>query len=101
MRTIQNINDVDTALHGAVLTIGNFDGVHRGHVAILEQCRRLAESRPTVAITFEPHPATLLTPDRVPPRLTSAEEKLRILAEHEMAEVIVLRTDRALLETSA
>ncbi|GMU22326.1 MAG: riboflavin biosynthesis protein [Phycisphaerae bacterium] len=66
-----------------VLTIGNFDGLHRGHQALVEQGRRKARASggPLVVMTFEPHPASVLTPDRVPAELTPLAEKLRLLAE--------------------
>ncbi len=78
-------------LKGVALTIGNFDGVHRGHQAIIAAARqhaRRAEAL-TVVMTFEPHPASILTPDRVPPRLTPLEEKLACL-ERAGADVVVL-----------
>lgn len=67
----------------AVLTIGNFDGVHIGHAALISRARQIAAhhaSRPrVVALCFDPHPFTLLRPDFVPPRLTTFEERARLL----------------------
>ncbi len=70
------------ALHG-VVAIGNFDGVHRGHRALIERAREeaLAAGAPLGVITFEPHPREVLTPDRAPPRLTPFRVKARLLAE--------------------
>ncbi|MAE63574.1 MAG: riboflavin biosynthesis protein RibF [Phycisphaeraceae bacterium] len=83
----------------SVVTIGNFDGVHLGHAAILERARRVADRRGAVlkALTFEPHPATILRPDSVPPRIVDRDEKLRLLREGGADEVIVMKPDAALL----
>jgi riboflavin kinase / FMN adenylyltransferase len=70
------------ALHG-VVAIGNFDGVHRGHRALIARARAQAEAlkAPLGVITFEPHPREVLTPDQAPPRLTPFRVKARLLAE--------------------
>ena len=81
-----------------VLTIGNFDGVHRGHQAILEQLsavgRRLG--LPTTLMTFEPHPREFFSPGHAPPRLTRLREKLVELASCDLDRVWVLRFDETL-----
>jgi len=62
---------------GGIATIGNFDGVHLGHRRILETvvARAREASRPSVAITFEPHPLSVLRPDRAPRRLQTLHQK--------------------------
>jgi len=69
-------------LRGTVVTVGTFDGVHRGHQHVLERLRaRGAElDLPTLVVTFEPHPLEIVQPSRAPLRLTVREEKLLALA---------------------
>jgi riboflavin kinase/FMN adenylyltransferase len=68
-------------LHGAVIAIGNFDGVHRGHRAVLDRALEIAgrDSRPAIVLTFEPHPRTVFQPDTPVFRLTPAPVKARLL----------------------
>jgi riboflavin kinase/FMN adenylyltransferase len=66
---------------GAVVTIGNFDGVHRGHLALVSRARSEAAQRgvETVALTFDPHPAAVLRPEAVPAALQSLEQRVATL----------------------
>lgn len=68
---------------GTVVTVGTFDGVHRGHWKVLEALRERAdaESLPAVLVTFHPHPLRVVRPDRAPRLLTTPVEKKEILAE--------------------
>jgi riboflavin kinase / FMN adenylyltransferase len=86
-----------------VLSVGNFDGVHLGHRAILEECRGLAggAAGSVAVVTFEPHPLTVLRPTAVPPRLTPATVKERLLAEAGVADLVVLPPDREVLDLTA
>jgi riboflavin kinase/FMN adenylyltransferase len=88
---------------GIVLTIGNFDGVHRGHARIIETARQLAArwSAAAAAMTFEPHPLAVLAPERAPAVLTTAAEKLALLAQAGVELCIVLRSEPALLAQQA
>ena len=67
----------------AVVTIGMFDGVHRGHWEVLAEIRRRAEAvgGRSILVTFHPHPLTIVRPESAPPMLTTPEEKKEILAE--------------------
>jgi riboflavin kinase / FMN adenylyltransferase len=93
----------DRALDGAVVAIGNFDGVHRGHRAVIEAARARAQTlgRPAAALTFEPHPRGFFRPDEPLFRLTDERAKLRLLAATGLAGAIVLRFDAALAGLSA
>lgn len=73
-----------------VVTIGNFDGVHRGHQSLLAATREAADGVATVAITFDPHPVAIFAPDRAPKRLTTLERRIELLHEHGADHVRVL-----------
>jgi len=64
------------------ITVGNFDGVHLGHQALLNDLRKAAQARglETAVVIFEPHPREFFTPDQSPARLTSLREKLQLFA---------------------
>jgi riboflavin kinase/FMN adenylyltransferase len=68
---------------GTVVTVGTFDGVHRGHWAVLEEIRERARAsdRRSVLVTFDPHPLRIVRPEHTPPLLTTPLEKKEILAE--------------------
>ena len=79
--------------HQPVLALGNFDGMHRGHLKIVERVRRGAEERGStaVAMTFEPHPSKIVRPDKAPPLLMAPQQKLDALARAGMHGVAVVR----------
>jgi riboflavin kinase/FMN adenylyltransferase len=68
LKLIHGLPDQHAAVAPSVLTIGNFDGVHRGHRRIIAAARASAraDNLPVVALTFEPHPLSILRPDRAP-----------------------------------
>ncbi len=88
--------------HGAV-SVGNFDGVHRGHIALLEELRRQAAvvHGPAVVVTFDPHPLQLLRPEILGPPLTVPAERARLLQAHGADHVVLLQTTPALLHLTA
>ncbi len=81
------------------MTIGNFDGVHRGHARIIERLKRFADELAGAAIvfTFDPHPVRLLRPDQAPPPLTWTNRKADLLAELGVDVVVAYPTDEELL----
>lgn len=93
----------DAASSPVALTIGNFDGVHLGHQAMLAKLRAAASARglPACVMTFEPHPREFFAPDQAPVRLTSMREKLELLRQHGVARTHVLRFNFALAQVTA
>ncbi len=92
----------DDCRRGAV-AIGNFDGIHRGHAALLAELRRQAHALngPAIALTFDPHPLDLLRPGQAPPLLTTPEDRARLLQEEGADHVLVLRATHELLALRA
>jgi riboflavin kinase/FMN adenylyltransferase len=91
-----------TGLRNGFVSIGNFDGVHRGHQSMIAALTRHAhaEGAPAIIFTFDPHPIALLRPGQSPPPLSTTERKIERLDEHSVDGVIVYPTDQALLHLS-
>jgi riboflavin kinase / FMN adenylyltransferase len=91
------------ALRGATVAIGNFDGVHRGHKAVIAAAlaRGRALGKPSAALTFEPHPRAFFNPDEPLFRLTPETAKLRLLAATGLNGAIVLTFNAELATLSA
>src|SRR5215475_9633853 len=100
---VRGETSAEHALDGAVVAIGNFDGVHRGHRAVIAAAlaRAKALSRPAAALTFEPHPRRFFRPDAPLFRLTDERAKLRLLAATGLDGAMVLTFDAALASLSA
>jgi riboflavin kinase/FMN adenylyltransferase len=79
--------------HQPVLALGNFDGLHRGHMKIIERVRRRAAERgaSAIAMTFDPHPPRVVRPDRAPPLLMTIGQKLEALEHAGMDGVAIVR----------
>ncbi len=84
-----------------VISIGNFDGVHLGHQALIGRARELAGAGQVVAVTFEPHPAVILRPGKAPVRLSGPEQRRELLLEAGADEVRELEPTPQLLDMDA
>lgn len=95
MELIRGVHNLRARHAGCVATIGNFDGLHRGHRAIveavIEEARRRNEK--SAVMLFEPQPVEFFCPDQAPPRLMTLRDKLRALAELEVDQVLCARFD--------
>ncbi len=98
MRIIGDNDRLPPELAGAVLAIGNFDGVHLGHQAVIGQAKGIAAAggAPVLVLSFEPHPRGLFQPDAAPFRLSAPDSKARFMAELGVDGLVVLTFDRAL-----
>ncbi len=93
----------NATLNGSVVAIGNFEGVHRGHRAVIDVARGRARalSRKAAVLTFEPHPRAVFRPEEPVFRLTDEATKLRLLSRTGLDGAIVMRFDAALAALSA
>ena len=98
MQVIKGFEGLGPDQRGASAALGNFDGVHRGHQALIGEAARTGSliGAPTGVITFEPHPRRYFQPDAPPFRLTLAAEKARILSAHGVEHIHELTFDGAL-----
>jgi riboflavin kinase/FMN adenylyltransferase len=89
-------------LRGGVIALGNFDGFHRGHQAVVARAvaRARVEGRPAIVATFDPHPAAYFRPDSSPFRLTTIEQRARLFGEAGADATLVLRFDAAMAALS-
>lgn len=90
---------VPAAWQGGVVALGNFDGVHRGHQALL--ARAASMGAPLVALTFEPHPRRFFVPDTGPFRLTLPPAKLRLLEQYGVQATLAQSFDAAFAALTA
>jgi riboflavin kinase/FMN adenylyltransferase len=93
----RSLDGVPSDLGRSVVTIGNFDGVHRGHRAVIARAREEADAQalPVVAVTFDPHPMAVLRPEHAPSMLTSVEVRAELLADAGVDHVLALPFDRS------
>ncbi len=75
----------------SVVVIGVFDGVHKGHQALLNRAKEIADGRPIIALTFDPHPRAVFAPDSVPPMLTTLADRVELLKIHNADQVAVMK----------
>jgi len=89
--------------HGSAVTVGAYDGVHRGHRAVIAELVRRAEAMgvPSAVVTFDRHPATVVRPESAPKQLTDPEQEIELLAATGVDHVVVLTFDEARSKESA
>ncbi|MEK6239322.1 MAG: bifunctional riboflavin kinase/FAD synthetase [Planctomycetales bacterium] len=103
MKVFYDLEHIDSQDRSGALSIGNFDGAHRGHALIIQRLREQAQrvGGPATIFTFDPHPGCLLRPDAAPAPLTCPEQKIAAFQQLGVDAVIVYPTDQDLLDLSA
>jgi riboflavin kinase/FMN adenylyltransferase len=103
MEFIRGLVNLKRQRKSCVATIGNFDGVHLGHHAVLDQVKESAKSEKLLStvVIFEPQPIEYFSPDKAPSRLTRLREKLQQFAEHDIDRVVCLGFDEQMANLSA
>jgi riboflavin kinase/FMN adenylyltransferase len=103
MERLDGGSAVPQALRGGIVALGNFDGFHRGHQAVVGRAveRGRAEGRPVLVATFDPHPVRFFKPDAPPFRLTTLDQRERLFAAAGGDAMIVFRFDSELAATGA
>ncbi len=103
MKLFRDFDLLPECFRGGAVSIGNFDGVHRGHAQLIERLTAMARhvGGPVVVFTFDPHPAQLLRPQAAPTPLEWTERNAQLLGELGVDAVIAYPTDRAFLQIGA
>ena len=103
MELIRGIQNLRPLHHGCVATIGNFDGVHLGHQAVIGQLAEKGSelNLPTLVMVFEPQPLEVFKGDQAPARLTRFREKLRALARFAVDRLLCIRFSSSFAQMSA
>lgn len=98
MEVYRNLSEVPAECRGSAVVLGNFDGVHRGHQAVIGEAAAVAsaQGRPLGVVTFDPHPRVFFRPHDAPFYLTSIDEKARLLDALGVDFLLVLPFDKAL-----
>jgi riboflavin kinase / FMN adenylyltransferase len=103
MEAFSDIKDQQLSLTGSVVTLGNFDGIHLGHQALIhhtvEEAKRLGY--PSIVVTFEPHPLKVLAPERAPRLLLTYQDKLDLFQASAVDIVVAQRFDRQFASVTA
>ncbi|MBT0668784.1 bifunctional riboflavin kinase/FAD synthetase [Novosphingobium profundi] len=103
MIRLDNRAPVPDSLHGAIVALGNFDGFHQGHQAVVGEAIAWAraEGRPAIVATFDPHPVRLFQPDAPPFRLTTLDQRQDLFEAAGADAMLVLHFDRLMASMSA
>ncbi len=102
MKIIRHLDQLPESLRGGAVSVGNFDGVHRGHAQLVERLVHHARQHggPAIVFTFDPHPVSLLRPDQVPARLTATPRKSQLLETLGVDALVAYPTDLEMLNLS-
>lgn len=103
MMRLDGGNAAPERLRGGIVALGNFDGFHLGHQAVVGRAvaRARAEGRPALVATFDPHPVRHFKPDAAPFRLTTLDQRARLFAEAGAQAMVVFQFDAALAALTA
>lgn len=103
MTIISDLEEIKQPLKNTVVTIGNFDGVHKGHLALFDMVKDKARSigGQSVVITFDPHPVKIMKPRNGPPLITPTQQKLRLIDAAGIDMTICIPFTRQFAEISA
>src|SRR4051812_16817119 len=103
MQRLTLAGGIPDRLRGAIVALGNFDGFHLGHQAVVGRAiaRAFHERRPAIVATFDPHPVRFFNPDAPPFRLTSLDQRERLFAHAGADAMLVFEFDEALRSTTA
>lgn len=102
MNLFRRLSEFPDSLRGGALTIGNFDGVHQGHSAIIQRLKQHAQivGGAAIVFTFDPHPVRLLRPEQTPPPLTWTNRKADLLFEQGIDAMVAFPTTKEFLQLS-
>jgi riboflavin kinase / FMN adenylyltransferase len=103
MKIIYDLKELDKPLESPVLTIGNFDGVHKGHLALFEMVKERAREikGQSVVMTFEPHPVKIMRPGHVLPIITPIKQKLKLMSDAGIDVILCIPFDKKFSSISA
>ncbi|MFC1825729.1 bifunctional riboflavin kinase/FAD synthetase [Thermodesulfobacteriota bacterium] len=103
MNIIRDLNELDKPLKNPVLTIGNFDGVHKGHLVLYEKVKERAGSidGQSAVMTFDPHPIKVMKPGNGPPLITPINQKLELISKAGIDVILCLTFSRQFAAISA
>jgi riboflavin kinase/FMN adenylyltransferase len=103
MSIVYDLNQLETPLQNPVLTIGNFDGVHLGHLALFDKVKERAKAimGTSAVMTFEPHPLKVMAPENGPPLITPTSQKLKLMSKAGMDMVFCVPFTRSFASISA
>ncbi|MBF0224512.1 MAG: bifunctional riboflavin kinase/FAD synthetase [Desulfobacterales bacterium] len=103
MELIEEIKQIRKPYKNSVITIGNFDGVHKGHQALFKEAINKASSigGTSLAVTFDPHPLKILRPDKTPPLITLYEQKVELIAQTGLDVLICIKFTKEFSEVTA